>query len=134
MAVTDLLTHGAGPVSPQQPELLQILVFFVVVVCLFVFLGLYLQHMEVPRLGLNRNCSCWPIPQPQQHQIPAVSVTYTTAQGSCRFLTHCTTMGTLFFPLITSSNCRSSFSLMDPINNISWFASLSGILPNRSGS
>ena len=31
---------------------------------LFVFLGLHPQHMEVPRLGVNQNCSRWPKPQP----------------------------------------------------------------------
>ena len=35
-----------------------------------IFLGLCLRHMEVPRLGgLNRSCSCWPMPQPWQRQI-----------------------------------------------------------------
>ena len=33
-------------------------------------------------------CSCWPIPQPQQHQIQALSSTYTTAYGNMGFLTH----------------------------------------------
>ena len=33
------------------------------------FLGPYLQHMEVPRLGLNPSSSCRPMPEPQQHQI-----------------------------------------------------------------
>ena len=34
----------------------------------FFFLGPHLWHMEVPRLGLNWSYSCWPTPQPQQHQ------------------------------------------------------------------
>ena len=34
-----------------------------------VFLGVHLQHMEVPRLGLNWSCSCQLTPQPEQHQI-----------------------------------------------------------------
>ena len=34
-----------------------------------VFLGLNPWHMEVPRLGLNQSCSCWPILQPQQRGI-----------------------------------------------------------------
>ena len=37
--------------------------------------------------GSNRSCCCWPAPQPQQHQIQAVSVNYTTAHGNTRSLT-----------------------------------------------
>ena len=42
----------------QQPEPLQldIYIFFLVFFC-FVFLGLYPQHMEVPRLGVQSSCS-----------------------------------------------------------------------------
>ena len=64
------------------------------VVCfvLFVFLGLRLQHMDVPRLvgrnELNRSCSCGPQPQPQQHQIQATPVSYTTTRGKGRYLTY----------------------------------------------
>ena len=38
----------------------------------------------------NRSHSCWPTPQPQPqpHLIQVVSVTYTTAQGNARSLTH----------------------------------------------
>ena len=52
------------------------------------FLGPHLRHMEVPRLGSTRSCSCWPIPEPQQHQIRAASATYTTAHGNAWSLTH----------------------------------------------
>ena len=52
----------------------------------FVFLGLHPWHMEIPRLGVNRSCSCWPTPQ--QRQIRAVSATYTIAHGSAGSLTH----------------------------------------------
>ena len=38
--------------------------------------------------GLNRSYSCWPTPQPQQCQILATSVTYTTAHGNAGSLTH----------------------------------------------
>ena len=50
----------------------------------FFFLGLQVQHMKVPRLGL----SCRSMPQPQQRQIRVASVTYTTAQGNMGSLTH----------------------------------------------
>ena len=54
----------------------------------FFFLGPHLQHMEVPRLGVNRSCSCRPTPQPQQHGIWAMSATYTTAHSNTGSLTH----------------------------------------------
>ena len=41
-----------------------------------------------PGWGLNGSCSCWPTPQPQQLGIQALSVTYTTAHGNARSLTH----------------------------------------------
>ena len=56
----------------------------------FFSLGLHQWHMEVPRLGLNQSRSCWPTPQPQQHQIQTLSVTYTTACGNARSLMHLT--------------------------------------------
>jgi len=55
---------------------------------IFVFLGLHPWYMEVPRLGQNRSCSCWPAPQPQQCGIQAASATYTTAHSNTGSLTH----------------------------------------------
>ena len=52
---------------------------FIYFLIFFFFLGLYLQYMEVPELGLNQSCSCGPTPQLQQRQTRAVSVTYTAA-------------------------------------------------------
>ena len=46
-----------------------------------VFLGPYLRHMEVSRLGSNKSYSGQPMPQPQQWGIQAESVTYTTAHS-----------------------------------------------------
>ena len=44
--------------------------------------------MEVPRLG-EWSYSCWPVTEPQQCQIQASSVTYTTVHGNARSsLTH----------------------------------------------
>ena len=54
---------------------------------IYLFLVLYWQHMEVPRLGLNWSYSCGPAPQPQQCGIWAASVIYTTAHGIARSLT-----------------------------------------------
>ena len=44
--------------------------------------------MEVPRVGVDLNCSCQSMPQPQQCRKRASSVTYTTAHSSTGFLTH----------------------------------------------
>ena len=54
----------------------------------FVFLGLHLQHMGVPRLEVNQSCSCQPPPQPQQCHFQVTSVAYTTAHGNTGSLTH----------------------------------------------
>ena len=48
----------------------------------FVFRGVHLWHMEVPRLGAESNYSCRPAPKPQPRQIRATSATYTTAHGN----------------------------------------------------
>ena len=64
------------------------------VVCLYIYMFIYLflgphpQHVEVPSLGSNWSYRCWPTPQPQQCRIRATSVTYTTAHGNTRSLTH----------------------------------------------
>ena len=52
------------------------------------FLGPYYWHMEIPRLGLNQNCSRWPTPQLQQWWIWAWFSTFTTAHSNARSLTH----------------------------------------------
>ena len=51
-------------------------------------LGLHLQRVKVPRLGVDRSCSCWPTPQPQQLGVRGASSTYTTAHGITGSLTH----------------------------------------------
>ena len=57
----------------------------------------FLLFMAVPTVygsshaggqGSNRSYSCWPMPQPQQWRIQAVSVTYTPAHSNARSLTH----------------------------------------------
>ena len=42
----------------------------------------------VPRLGAKLELQVPPTPQPQQHMIRVVSVTYTTAHGDAGSLTH----------------------------------------------
>ena len=44
--------------------------------------------MEVPGLGVKSELQLRPIPQPQQHQIQAASVTSTAAYGNAGSLTH----------------------------------------------
>ena len=48
----------------------------------------HLQHMDVPRLGIESDLQLRPKLQPQQHQIQAASSTYTTAHGNPGSLTH----------------------------------------------
>ena len=54
----------------------------------FAFLWPHPQHIEVPRLGAEQDCSCWPTPQPQQRGIQAMSATYATVHGNAGSLTH----------------------------------------------
>ena len=58
--------------------------------CVCVFLGLALRHMEVPRWGSNGSCSCppQPQPQPQRCRIQAISATYTTDHHNAGSLTY----------------------------------------------
>ena len=68
--------------------ILWVVFFFFFFFCLFVFLGPHWWHMEFPRLGGWISCSRWPMPEPEQLGILAESVTYTTAHGNARSLTH----------------------------------------------
>ena len=43
----------------------------------FCSLGPHSWHREVPRLGIERSYSCWPTPQPQQHQIQTTALSNT---------------------------------------------------------
>ena len=54
----------------------------------FLLFMVTLGKWKFPGQGLNQSCSCWPLPQPQPHQIRAMSVTYTTAHGSTGSLFH----------------------------------------------
>ena len=85
------LTHSIGPgieVAPLQRQARSLIHFATVgtpgytFFFFFFFLGPHLPHMDVPRQGSNRSCSCWPMPQP--HGIQAASATYTTAHGNER--------------------------------------------------
>lgn len=69
-------------------------------------------HMAVPRLESNQSCSCRPMPQPQEHGIWVVSVTYTTAHGNTGSLPHWARPGTEpTSSWILSHNGNSWFSL-----------------------
>ena len=52
------------------------------------FLGLHLQHMEVPSLGVNSELQLPAYTTATQHRIQATSMTYTTANGNTRSPTH----------------------------------------------
>ena len=52
------------------------------------FLGLHPRHREVPSLGVQSELQLRPMPQPQQRQIWAASVSYTTAHGNTGSLAH----------------------------------------------
>ena len=56
--------------------------------CLFLFRAAPTPLGGSHDTGLNRSCNRWPMPQPQQHRIWAVSVIYTTAHGNLGSLTH----------------------------------------------
>ena len=63
-----------------------LLLLFYFYLFIFCFLGPHPQHLEVPRLGSHRSCSCRPPPQPQQCGTWASAGTYTTAHGNARSL------------------------------------------------
>ena len=50
----------------------------------FVFIGPHPRHGRFPGQGSNQSYGHWSTPQPQQCQIQAAYVTYTTAQGKPR--------------------------------------------------
>ena len=52
------------------------------------FLGPYLWHMDVCKLGLELELHLRPTPQPQQRQIWATPATFTAAYRNARSLTH----------------------------------------------
>ena len=54
----------------------------------FFFLWPYLWHMDIPGPGVESELQLRPTPQQQQHRNQAVSVTYATACGNIRSLTH----------------------------------------------
>ena len=56
---------------------------FLLLLPLLFFWGSQLQHMGVPRRGVELSCSCWPTPQ---LQIWATFVNQTTAHGNARNL------------------------------------------------
>ena len=91
--VTRLLS--AAPRTPASPR--PFVCMYVCILCLCIYLFIYYllflglpPHLEVPRLGVESELQ---LPAQahshrQQHQIPATSTTYTTAQGNARSPTH----------------------------------------------
>ena len=66
------------------------LIFLLRVFCLFVYFAFRATPWQwrFPGEGSNQSYSCWPQPQPQQCTIRSASVSYTTAEGNARSLTH----------------------------------------------
>ena len=58
-----------GQSGCQRRRFLKIFFSLLLLFIYFVFLGPHPWHMEVPRLGSHRSCSCRPTPQPQPHGI-----------------------------------------------------------------
>ena len=66
-------------------------VFIYLFIVFYLFRAAPRRIWRFPGQGLNRNRSCWPIPQ--QHRIWASSASYTTAHGNAGSLTHWTVPG-----------------------------------------
>ena len=93
---------------------------------IYFYLGLHAQHMEVPSLGvqLDWNYRRWPMPQPQQCQIWAMSVTCRTAHGNARFLTHWVRMGIepeFSWMLVRFFSTKPQWELLCPFLNLLFF-------------
>ena len=75
-------------VTTLQHKFLSIILFFFFLFGLWSFEDHTHGIWRFPGQVSNWSYSCQPPPQPQLRQIRAASVTYTTAQGNARFLTH----------------------------------------------
>ena len=80
------LPEGGKPLTPDTLIrkfyfiLFYFILFYFILFYFFVFLpflGPILRHMEVPRPGLNRSCSNWPTPEPQERLQPTPQLTAT---------------------------------------------------------
>ena len=73
--------------SDHPSTLLFFVFFFLWVFCLF-FRAKCMEYVCSQARGWIWSCSCWPVPQSEQHHIQATSVTYPTALCNARSLTH----------------------------------------------
>ena len=66
--------------------------FFLFLNFIYLFVRLFratrVEYGSTQTRGSNQSYSCWPMPQPQQHQIRGLSVTYSAAHGHTGSLTH----------------------------------------------
>ena len=67
-------------------EIVWVFVCLFVLFCFWSFYGLTHGIWKFPGWWLNWSCSHWPTPEPPQCQMPATSVTYTTASWQWRIL------------------------------------------------
>ena len=72
--------------DPQTQRLLKIVITNTLLLLLLLFLMATLWHMEIPRLGVELELQ---LPAyTMQHQIQAISMTYTTVHSNAGSLTH----------------------------------------------
>ena len=85
---------------------------FILFFFIFPFYGRICSIWKFPGKGLNRNCSCQPMPQLQLCGIQAASVTSTVAAcGSARSLTHW--VRPVIEPAISGTLCQ----ILNPLNH-----------------
>jgi len=76
------VTHSTGNIT----NILQL--FYLYIYLVFCLFSAALTAYGGSHARGQISCCCQPIPQPHQHQIRAVSATYTTAHGNAGSLTH----------------------------------------------
>ena len=86
MLECNTLNYSVVSVSAVQHSDPVLYIFFFKI--FFLFSGLHLWHIEVPRLGVEAEIQLLAYAQPQQHQIQAAFVTYATACSNTGSLTH----------------------------------------------
>ena len=83
-----ILSLQAQPLQMIQLEVTVVLFFFFFFLSFCLFRVTPIAYGGSQARGSNQSCCYRPTPQPQQRQIWAASVTYTTAHGNARSSTH----------------------------------------------
>ena len=82
------------------------------------FLGLHLQHMDVPGLGVKSELQWRPVPQPQHCKIQATSAIHATACGNAASLTHWARSG--IKPESSQTLCQALNTRSHNGNSLKW--------------